>query len=46
MCYWRRIEKIKWSEIVSTEHVLDRIGEKRTPLNNILVEKPIGSVIF
>ena len=35
---WRRIEKIKWSEKVITE-VLERIGEKRTLLNNILCRK-------
>ena len=34
---WRwRIEKIKWSEKVTNEEVLERIGEKRTLLNNIL----------
>jgi hypothetical protein len=26
---WRRMEKIKWSEKVTNEQVLDRIGEKR-----------------
>ena len=30
MWCWRRIEKIKWSEKVTNEQVLDRIGEKRT----------------
>ena len=30
------MEKIKWSEKVTNEEVLDRIGEKRTLLNNIL----------
>jgi hypothetical protein len=30
------MEKIKWSEKVTNEQVLDRIGEKRTRLNNIL----------
>jgi hypothetical protein len=36
---WRRMEKIKWSEEVTNEQVLDRIGEKRTLLNNILRRK-------
>ena len=30
------MEKIKWSEKVTNEQVLERIGEKRTLLNNIL----------
>ena len=38
MC-WRRMEKIKWSEKVTNEQVLDRIGEKRTLINNILSRK-------
>ena len=42
---WRRMEKIKWSEKVTKEQILDRIGEKRTLLHTY-VEKPIGSVIF
>ena len=36
MWYWRRMEKIKWLEKVSNEEVLERTGEKRTLLNNIL----------
>ena len=36
MWCWRRMEKIKWSEKVTNEQVLDRKGEKRTLLNNIL----------
>ena len=40
------MEKIKWSEKLTNEQVLERIGEKRTPLNKILLEKPIESVIF
>jgi hypothetical protein len=39
MWYWRRIEKIKWSEKVTNEQALERIGEKRTLLNNILRRK-------
>ena len=39
MWCWRRMEKIKWSEKVTNEQVLDRIGEKRTLLNNILRRK-------
>jgi hypothetical protein len=38
------MEKIKWSEKVTSEQVIDIIGEKRTLLNNIL--RRIGSVIF
>ena len=33
------MEKIKWSERVTNEQVLDRIGEKRILLNNILHRK-------
>ena len=33
------MEKIKWSEKVTNEQVLDHIGEKRTLLNNILPRK-------
>ena len=33
------MEKIKWSENVTNEEVLERIGEKRTLLNNILSRK-------
>ena len=33
------MEKIKWSEKVTNEQVLDRIGEKRTLVNNILRRK-------
>ena len=29
-------DKIKWSEKVTNEQVLEHIGEKRTLLNNIL----------
>ena len=36
MWCWRRMEKIKWSEEVTNELVLQRTGEKRTLLNNIL----------
>ena len=39
MWCWRRMEKIKWSEKVTNEQVLDRIGEKWTLLNNILRRK-------
>ena len=37
MWCWRRMEK--WSEIVTNEPVLERIGEKRTLLNNIVRRK-------
>ena len=30
MWYWRKMEKIKWSDKVTNEQVLERIGEKRT----------------
>ena len=42
------MEKIKWSEKVTNELVLDRIGEKRTLLSNILHRKVnwICHVIF
>ena len=33
------MEKIKWSEKVTNEQVLDRIREKRTLINNILRRK-------
>ena len=39
MWCWRRIEKIKRSEKVTNEQVLDRIGEERKLLNNILRRK-------
>ena len=44
---YRRMEKIKWSEKVTNEQVLDRIGEKRTLLNNILRRKAnwIGHIL-
>ena len=37
--YWRLMEKIKWSEKVTNEQVLDLIGEKRTLINNIQCRK-------
>jgi hypothetical protein len=37
MCCWWRMEKIKWSEKVTNEQVLDRIEEKRALLNDILL---------
>ena len=36
MWCWRRTEKIEWSERVTNENVLERIGEKRTLLTTIL----------
>ena len=41
------MEKIKWSEKVTNEQVIDRIGEKRTLLNNILRRKAdwIGHIL-
>ena len=47
MWCWRRMEKIKWSEKVTNEQVLYRIGGKRTLLNNILRRKAnwIGHIL-
>ena len=47
MWCWTRMEKIKWSEKVTNEQVLDRIGEKRTLLNKILRRKAnwIGHIL-
>ena len=47
MWCWRRMEKIKWSEKVTNEQVLARIGEKRTLLKNILRRKAnwIGHIL-
>ena len=41
------MEKIKWPEEVTNEEVLERIGEKRTLLNNILHSKAnwIGHIL-
>ena len=41
------MEKTKWSEKVTNELVLDRIGEKRILLNNILRRKAnwIGHIL-
>ena len=39
MWRWRRMAKIKWSENVTNEQVLKRIGQKRTLLNDILHRK-------
>ena len=46
MWCWR-MEKIKWPKKVTNEQVLDRIGEKRTLLNNILPRKAnwIGQIL-
>ena len=38
------MEKIKWSEKITNEEVLECTGEKKTLLNNISIEKPIGLV--
>ena len=48
MWCWRRIEKIKWSDKLTNERVLEhtRIGEKRTLLNDIIGRKANGLVIF
>ena len=39
MSYWRRMEKIIWSERVTNKEVTKPIGEKRTLLNNIMFRK-------
>ena len=39
MWCWRRMEKIKLPEKVTNEQVIDRIGEKRTLLGDILHRK-------
>ena len=41
------MEKIKWSEKVTNEEILERIGEKRTLINNILRRKSnsIGHIL-
>ena len=41
------MEKIKWPEKLTNEQVLDRIGEKRTLLKNILCSKAnwIGHIL-
>jgi hypothetical protein len=41
------MEKIKWPEKLPNEQVLEHIGEKRTPLNNILRRKAnwIGHIL-
>ena len=41
------MEKIKWSEKVTNEEIHERIGEKRTLLNNILCRKTnwIGHIL-
>ena len=44
---WMRMEKMKWSEKVANEEVLDRIGEKRALLNYVLHRKTnwIGHIL-
>ena len=42
MWCWRRKEKIKWSEKIINEEILERIGEKRTLINNFLSRKAKG----
>ena len=47
MWCWKRLEKIKWSEKISNEQVLESIGEKKTLRNNILRRKAnwIGHIL-
>ena len=41
MWCFRRIQKIKWSEKITIEQVLEVLGEKRTLRNNVLHRKVI-----
>ena len=43
---WRKMEKIKLSEKVTNTEVIERKGERKTLLNNILRRKPIRLDIF
>ena len=47
MWYWKRMEEIKLSQKVTNEQVLERLGEKRALLNNILRRKAnwIGHIL-
>ena len=47
MWCWRRMKKIRWSKKVTNEQVPERIGKKRTLLNNILRRKAnrIGHIL-
>ena len=46
MLYWRRMEKVKWSEEIARE-IFERIREKITLLNNTLRRKAywIGHIL-
>jgi len=35
MWCWRKMEKIKWTEMNTNEEVLDLVKEKRTLVNNL-----------
>ena len=37
--YWRGMQKIKWLEKVTNDQSLERSGDERTLLNNILRRK-------
>ena len=39
MCSWRRMEKISWTEKISNEEVLKRIGEERQLMSLIRTRK-------
>ena len=39
MRFWRKMEKAKCSEKLTNKLVLERIGEKKTLVNNILRRK-------
>ena len=39
MCYWRRMEKISWTDHVRNEEVLLRVNEQRNILHEIRKRK-------
>ena len=47
MWCWRRMEKIKWTDRVSNEEVLRRVGEQRTLITTVLKRKAnwIGHIL-
>ncbi|MGX9339109.1 hypothetical protein, partial [Pantoea dispersa] len=47
MWCWRRIEKVKWTDRMTNDEVLRRVGEKKAILNTILQRKAnwIGHIL-